>query len=170
MLGDDGIQFAWFVDVSASSQGGIACVRGERGAGLIEIMVVVGVIGLVVAFGVEGLGAMLARSQGRAAATELAGELRAARTHAMLRRERVRVLFETENSTVRVELADQPGGLLRSLSFREKGVTVEDVSNGPSILFQPSGRTASPSTVTLRNRTGSRWLLTVTITGRVTIQ
>jgi type IV fimbrial biogenesis protein FimT len=150
--------------------GGTVPVKCERGAGLVEIMVVLGVAGLVAALGVEGLGGMLARSQGRAGAAELAGELRAARTHAMLRRERVRVLFEPEQSAVRVESADQPGRVLRLLSLRERQVTIEDVSNGPAILFQPSGRTATPTTVTLRNRRGARWRLTVTITGRVTIQ
>jgi type IV fimbrial biogenesis protein FimT len=153
-----------------SNREGASGVKSERGIGLIELMVVVGVMALVATLGVESLSGMLARSQGRAAATELAGELRAARSHAMLRRERVRVLFEPENSAVRVESADQPGTMLRSLSLRERGVSIEDVSGGPAILFQPSGRTATPTTVTLRNRRGARWRLTVTITGRVTIQ
>jgi len=142
----------------------------EQGASLTEIIVVTGLMALMAALGAEGLGAMLARSQGRAAATELAGELRAARTHAMLRRERLRVLFDAENSAVRIERADEPGGLLRSLSFRDKGVTIEAVSNGPSILFHASGRAATPTAITLQNRKGERWRLTVTITGRVTMQ
>jgi hypothetical protein len=87
-----------------------------------------------------------------------------------MRRERVRVSFDAANSTVRLELADGPGGLLREFSFREKSVTIEDLSNGPSILFYPSGRAATPTTITLQNRRGERWHLTVTITGRVTIQ
>lgn len=142
----------------------------NRGTSLTEVIVVTGLIGLTVALGVEGFGSMLARSQGRMVATELAGELRAARSHATMRRERVRVSFDAANSTVRLEVADGPGALLREISFREKGVTIEDLSNGPSILFYPSGRVATPTTITLQNRRGERWHLTVTITGRVTIQ
>ncbi len=128
-----------------------------------------GLIGITVALGVESFSSLLARSQGRSVATDLAAELRAARSHAAMRRERVRVVVESETSTVRTELADVPDGLIREFSFHDKGVTIDSVSNGPSIIFYPSGRSATPTTITLRNRRGEHWILTVTLTGRVTL-
>jgi Tfp pilus assembly protein FimT len=128
-----------------------------------------GLIGLLAILGVESFGSMLARAQGRSVAAEVAAELRAARSQATLNRERVKVIFDAENSTIRTELADAPGGLIREFSFGEKGVAIEDVSNGPSVFFYPNGRAATPTTITLRNRRGERWRLTVTLTGRVNV-
>jgi len=145
-------------------------LQEEGGVSLTEIVITVGLMGLMTALGVESLGGVVARSQGRAAATDLAGELRAARLHATMRRETVRVTFDMARTALRSEPADAPGHILRELSLQDRRVTIEDLSAGPSILFYPSGRVASPTTITLQNRRGERWRLTVTITGRVTIQ
>ena len=142
----------------------------ETGASLTEVVLAMGIIGLAATLGVEGLGGIVARSEGRAAATALAGELRTARLHATMRRELVRVAIDIQHSTVRTEPADAPGQALRELSIQERGVMIEDSSAGPSIIFYPSGRVATPTTITLRNRRSERWRLTVTMTGRVTIQ
>jgi len=143
---------------------------GEGGASLTEVVLAVCLIAFVAALGIEGFGGVVARSKGRAAAVELAGELRAARSHATMRRETVRVSFEEERATINTESTDTAGSLLRQLDFKERGVMIEHLSAGPSILFYPSGRVATPTTITLQNRRGERWLLTVSISGRVTIQ
>jgi Tfp pilus assembly protein FimT len=120
--------------------------------------------------GIEGFGAMIAHSQGETVAAELAGELRAARTYATRRRQRVRVIADSEHRTIRTELADQPNAFIRELSYGDRGVLVEGLSDGSAVVFYSSGRVASPTTITIQNRRGERWQLTVTITGRVTIQ
>ena len=144
--------------------------RHEDGFTLPEVVVTLAVIGLIVALGVEGLGGMVARAQGRAAATEVAGELRAARSYATARRETVRVMFEMDRAIVRTELLEPPGRVLRELDLKERNVVLENLSAGSAVLFYPTGRTATPTTITLKNRRDERWRLTVTITGRVTIQ
>ena len=144
--------------------------RHEAGFTLPELVVTLGVIGLLVALGVEGLGGMAARAQGRAAVTEVAGELRAARSYATMRRETVRVMFEMDRAIVRTELLDPPGRVLRELNLKERNVVLENLSAGPAVLFYPTGRSATPTTITLKNRREDRWRLTVTITGRVTVQ
>jgi Tfp pilus assembly protein FimT len=142
----------------------------ERGVTLPELAVALGLITLVASLGVDSLAAAVARSQGRAAAVELAGLLRSARSQAATRRETIRVVFDMAGNAARVEPADGPGSIVQALSLHERGVALQDLSAGPSIVFYPSGRVATPTTITLENRRGMRWRLTVTITGRISIQ
>jgi type IV fimbrial biogenesis protein FimT len=143
---------------------------GERGASLVELAVVMGVIGLGLAFAGESFVAAASKHHGQAVTTEVAATLREARCLALLRRERVRVVFEPELMRVRTERADEPREQLRQYDYPNRGVVVERVSNGPSVMFYPTGRSASPTTVTLRNSRQERWQVTVSLTGRVSIQ
>ncbi len=142
----------------------------ERGTSLVEVIMVMGLVGVMLAFAGQSFVAAASRQQGKAVATELAAELRAAHYLAIKRREQVRVVFESESGRVRTERADAPQTPLRQYDFRERGVVVEQLSNGSSVVFYPSGRSATPTTVTLRNNRNERWQLTVSIIGRVSIQ
>lgn len=139
----------------------------EQGKSLIEIIMVMTLILVMTAFSGAGLLAATARSQGRVVATELANELRAARYLAIMRREPIRVVLHPGTATMRVEPLLAPGRTIREYDFRERGVTVETLSNGAEILFHPSGSAASPATITLKNRQQERWRLTVSLIGRV---
>jgi len=139
----------------------------EQGKSMIELITVMAMILVMMAFSGAGLLAATAKQQGRVVATDLANELRAARYLAIMRREPLRVILKPGTSTMRVEPVMAPGRKLREYDFREKGVTVEGLSNGAEILFHPSGRAASPTTITLKNRQQERWRLTVSLIGRV---
>ena len=139
----------------------------EQGKSLVEIVIVMAVVVTMTALTGAGLMAATAKQQGRVVVTELANELRAARHLAILRRDRVRVVLEPGTATMRVETAETPGRLIREYDFRSKGVTVERLSNGAEIVFHPSGRAASPTTITLANRQQERWQLTISLIGRV---
>lgn len=142
----------------------------ERGTSLVELIMVMGLIGLMLVFAGEGFVAAASRQQGHVVAAELAAELRAARYLALLRRERVLVRFEPDQARVVAERADVPGAPIRQYDYRNKNVAVERLSNGPSVMFYPSGRAATPTTITLRNNRDEQWRLTVSLTGRVSIQ
>ncbi|MEW6543745.1 MAG: GspH/FimT family protein [Nitrospirota bacterium] len=142
----------------------------QRGTSLVELVMTAGIAVLLAGSASVGFVAAASRYQGKAVTTELATELRTARQLALLRRERVRVRFEPELKRVAVERADQPGEILREYDFHDKGVFVDRLSNGPSILFYPSGRAATATTITLRNGQQDRWQLTVSLTGRVAVQ
>jgi len=142
----------------------------ERGASVVELMMVMGVASLMLVFAGEGFLAAASRQQEQAVTTELAAELRAARALSMLRRERVRVRFEPGGAMVVAERADAPGTPLRQYDFRKTGLVVEQLSNGASVIFYPSGRSASPTTITLANRRHEQRRLTVSLTGRVSVQ
>lgn len=139
----------------------------EQGKSLIEIVMVMALVVAMTALTGAGLMAATARQQGKVVATELANELRAARYSAIMRRERIRVVLEPGTTTMRVETAEAPGRLIREYDFSGKGVTVERLSSGADIVFHPSGRAASPTTITLKNRQQERRQLTISLVGRV---
>ncbi|OLC41939.1 MAG: hypothetical protein AUH74_05045 [Nitrospirae bacterium 13_1_40CM_4_62_6] len=141
----------------------------ERGASLVEVVMVLGLTGVTLAFAGESFVSAAMRQHAKAVTTELAAELRAAHALAIKRRERIRVVFEPDTSKMRTELADAPQALLRQYDYGGRGVIVEGLSGGSSVVFYPSGRAATPTTITLRNSRQERWELTVSIIGRVSI-
>lgn len=139
----------------------------EQGKSLMEIIIVMAVVVMMTAFTGAGLLAATAKQKGRVVATELANELRAARYLAIMQRDRIRVMLKPGTTTMRVETVETPGRLIREYDFSAQGVTVERLSNGADIVFHPSGRAASPTTITLKNRQQERWQLTISLVGRV---
>ncbi len=139
----------------------------EQGKSLTEIIMVMALVITITALTGAGLMAATVKQRGRVVSTELAQELRAARYLAIMRREHIRVVLEPGTATMRVETVAAPGRPIREYDFRDKGVTVARLSNGSDIIFYPSGRAASPTTVTLANRQQERWHLTVSLIGRV---
>ena len=138
----------------------------QRGVTLIELITVLAIVAIMVCLS-DGFVSAASRYQAKTARTELAAELRTARHLAMSQREKVRVVFEPSGASIRTEQVDAPHFVLRSYTFSEKYLMVETLSNGPSVTFYPSGRSATPNTVTLLNSRGERWRMTVTITGRI---
>lgn len=141
--------------------------RNEQGTSLVELIVVLGLVGMLAGLIGVSVAAAAARYQGKAVATELASELRAARYLALVRRERVRVVFDPDRMQIRTEPADRPNETIRQYDYQGKGIVFERLSSGPSLLFYPSGRAASPATIIFRNRQMERWSLAVSLTGRV---
>lgn len=142
----------------------------QRGASLTELMIMMGLAGLVLAFAAEGFRAIASRQQGHAVTAELAGELRAARHLAIARRERVRVVIDPESGRVRTESADTPGAVIRQYDYQGRGILMEGPGDAAPVVFYPSGRAATPTTITLRNARNERWQLTVSLIGRVSIR
>ncbi len=141
----------------------------EAGASLTELLVVVALVGLATVWGGESFLALAARQQEKAAMAEIAAELRLARQLAIGRRERVRVVVDPGSGSLRTELADGSGRLLRTYRCDGRGAVIERLSGGTQILFHPSGRSASPTTIVLLGRSGERRTITVSITGRVAL-
>lgn len=140
----------------------------EWGKSLMELVIVMAVVVLVTGLTGAGLMAATIKYKGRAVATELANELRATRHLAILRRERLRVVLEPGATAMKVEPADAPGRTIRTYDFSDKGVTVEQLSNSADIIFHPSGRAATPVSITLKDRQQGRWRLAISLIGRVT--
>ncbi len=143
----------------------------EAGASLLEVMTVAMIISLGALLAGEGFLGAVSRNQAMVVGAELASELRMARSMAMTKRTAMRVGFESSGTAVSTESVDRPNVPLRQYDFSGKGVTVEGLSERSSVVFYPSGRAATPTTITLlRKRAGERRKLTVSITGRVTLK
>lgn len=143
---------------------------GERGGGMIEMMMVLGIIGMVMMFAGEGFVSAAGDKQRQALLQEVAAELRAARFLAMTQRHAVRVIFDTEEHRILTEWADLPDSVFRRYEYAAKSMRITRLSAGPSVVFYPSGRAATPTTITLHDRNGTYSAMTVSLTGRITIR
>lgn len=134
-----------------------------------ELLVVVAILGMISGMAVPSFLTLQSRVQARSVTQEIASELRLARQLAISSRERVRVLFDSEQQTVAAQFAN--GTMARHVyRYGDKGIAIAEPSAGPEVIFYPSGRSATATTIHLRNREGQVQTLTVSITGRVSIQ
>lgn len=140
-----------------------------HGFSLIELMIVLVIVGGLVLLAAEGFRAGAARDAGFAMATELAGELRLARHLAVSRREPVRVVLHPEAGLARTEPVRSPGTSLRTYRWSERRIRFERLPRAGAVVFYPSGRAASPTTVTMVDHGGGRRHITVSLTGRVAL-
>jgi type IV fimbrial biogenesis protein FimT len=141
----------------------------EEGFTLIEVLLVLAVSAIISTMAGLNFSATTAKSQGQAVTTELAAELRFARQLAISRRERIRVVVDMEHTVLRTERADVPGAVLKECDLSGKGTIVERLSGGPSIVFHPSGRSATATTITLRDGNQHARKLTVSFAGKVSV-
>jgi type IV fimbrial biogenesis protein FimT len=140
----------------------------QEGKTLIELMVTVAIVGLVAALAGPSFRGFHAQAQIRLASEEIASELRLARQLAITRRERVRVVFDIDQRAVEAQFASD-GVTHHTYQYGDKGIVIDEPSAGPEILFHPSGRCATATTIQLRGKDGLIQKLTVGITGRVSI-
>jgi type IV fimbrial biogenesis protein FimT len=138
----------------------------EQGWSLTELLIVLAIMGIVAALAGPSYQILAARVQARSVTLEIASELRLARQLAMARRERLRVIFDRDGRTITLQRADAEG-ILHVYQYAEKGAIVEEPTAGPEILFHPSGRSATPTTIRVRDSQGRETTFTVSITGRV---
>lgn len=140
----------------------------EQGWSLTELLIVLSIIGIMAALAGPSYQTLVARVQARSVTIEIASELRLARQLAMARRERLRVIFNREERTITLRRADTEGAL-HVYHYAEKGVIVGEPTAGPEILFHPSGRSVTPTTIHVRDSQGRETMFTVSITGRVSV-
>jgi type IV fimbrial biogenesis protein FimT len=142
--------------------------RQEQGWSLTEVLIVLAIMGIMAVLAGPSYQLLTARGQARSVTIEIASELRLARQLAMARRERLRVIFDREGRTIIVRRADAEG-ILHVYQYGDKGVVIEEPTAGPEILFHPSGRSVTPTTIRVRDSQGGETTFTVSITGRVSV-
>lgn len=140
----------------------------QEGMTLTELMVVVAIIGMVAAMAAPNYSVLDMRNQLRCTTEELASELRGARQLAMTYRDRVRIVVDLDQQILTTEFINN-ATTHHVYHYGGKGIVIEEPSAGPEILFHPSGRSASATTIHLRSSEGQTQQLTVSITGRVSI-
>lgn len=142
----------------------------QNGYSLMELTMVTAVTAVTVALAVPDVAAMATRYREQAVVTELAGELRTARTLAITQASRVRAVIDEDGRSLSLEREGDQSAPMRRFDFRGRGLSIDGASEGISVWFYPSGRTASATTLTLRGDSRKVWRLTVSMAGRVTVQ
>lgn len=140
----------------------------QDGKTLAELMVVAGILAMVSLMGVPNYLGLNSRTQLRCVTEEIASDLRLARQLALTNRDRVRIVINTEEQRLITQFVNR-NATHHVYHYGGKGLIIEEPSAGWDIQFQPSGRSATPTTIQLRNREGQTQTLTVSITGRVSI-
>ena len=140
----------------------------EQGWSLTELLVVLAIMGIMAVLAGPSYQSLAARGQARSAIIDIASELRLARQLAMARRERLRVIFDREGRTITLRRVDAEG-VLHVYQYADKGVVVEEPTAGPELLFHPSGRLATPTTIRVRDSQGRETTFTMSITGKVSV-
>jgi type IV fimbrial biogenesis protein FimT len=146
----------------------IGRVSTSAGKSLMELVVIVTIVGIMAAMAGPGYHAMNARMEGRTATAEIASTLRMARHLAMANRERLLMRFDLSGKTITLQRADAEG-VLNVYRYGDKGIVVEEPTGGCDLLFHPSGRSASASTIVIHDRDNRRTTVTLSLTGRVVI-
>jgi type IV fimbrial biogenesis protein FimT len=140
----------------------------QEGKTLTELMVVIGIVGMVSAMALPNFMILDSRTQVRCATEEIASELRLAKQLALTYRDRVRIVIDLDQQELITQFVN--GGTTHHVyHYGRKGLLLEPPSTGPEILFHPSGRSATATTIRLRSQEGQTQKLTVSITGRVSI-
>ncbi|MGC4097554.1 MAG: GspH/FimT family protein [Nitrospira sp.] len=111
---------------------------------------------------------MHSRTQVHCTTEEVASELRLARQLAMNYRDRVRIVVDQEQQALITQLVNT-ATMHHAYHYGGKGIVIDEPSAGPEILFHPSGRSASATTIHLHSQEGQARQLTVSITGRVSL-
>ena len=97
-----------------------------------------------------------------------ASHLRLAKQLALTHHDRVRVFIDLDQRELVTQFV-QTGLTHHVYRYSDKQVVIEEPSGGAEILFHPSGRSATATTIYLHGQVGPNQKLTVSITGRVSI-
>lgn len=128
-----------------------------------------GLIAVFSAMAIPQLASAGTRFRERAAVAEFASELRTARMLALTRHVRIDARIAPDGRSVTLTATGDPETVLRTYPLPTGALTVEGWPSERTLRFQPSGRSASPATIVLRGQEGTRWEITVSIAGRVSV-
>ena len=140
----------------------------QEGKTLAELIVAVGIIGMVASMAIPNFMTLNSRAYVRCVTEEIASELRLAKQLALTNRDRVRIFIDTDRQELVTQFVTR-GTTHHVYRYGGKGLVIDEPSTGQEILFHPSGRSATATTIQLHSLEGQTQKLTVSITGRVSI-
>lgn len=140
----------------------------QEGKTLAELLVVIGIVAIVAGMALPSFLTFNSRTQLRSAAEEIASELRLAKQLALTYHDRVRIRIDLDQQELLTQFV-RSGVTHHVYRYSNKSVVIEESTAGPEILFHPSGRSATATTVSIRSPEGQSQKLTVSMTGRVSI-
>lgn len=140
----------------------------QEGKTLAELLVVIGIVAIVAGMALPSFLTFNSRTQLRCAAEEIASELRLAKQLALTYHDRVRIRIDLDQQELLTQFV-RSGVTHHVYRYSNKSVVIEEPTAGPEILFHPSGRSSTATTVSIRSPEGQSQKLTVSMTGRVSI-
>lgn len=120
--------------------------RRQRGFTLMELMVTIGIVGVLFGLGVPMFRQSIDFVSAKTVAVELAGDLRMARSSAVKRNTTVSVLPMTGGWSAGWQVKTAAGDLLSQYAVTRAGVTIAAPANG--VQFASNGRIANTDTAT----------------------
>ncbi len=140
----------------------------QEGKTLTELIVVVGILGMVASMAIPNFMVLHSRAQVRCATEEIASELRLAKQLALTTRDQVRIVIDMDRQELVTQFVTR-GTTHHVYRYGGKGLVIEEPSAGLEIAFYPSGRSATATTIPIHSLEGQTQKLTVSITGRVSL-
>jgi len=144
-------------------------VYGEDGYSLVEWLTVVAIAGMLAALAVPDVLTLSRHLQARLFARELASELRQAKQLAIVQRDRVYLVFDRAERAILAQVG-QARVPHHVFSYADRSMELDEPSAGPELMFHPSGRSATATTIRFHHAQGQAGAVTVSLTGRVSIQ
>lgn len=144
-------------------------VKSESGFSLTEALTSMAIVGLVSALAIPNLMMLNARVQADVFAQQVSSELLWARQWAISKRDRVRLVFDQDRQAIVAQIGNDRVQH-HQLSYQHKGLEIDEPSAGPDVVFHPSGRSATATTIQFRNGQGHARTITVSLTGRVSVR
>lgn len=141
----------------------------QDGFSLVETLISLAIAGLMSALAVPNLMALNARIEADVFAKQISSELRWARQWAISKQDRVRLVFDQDRQAIVAQVGSDRVQH-HQLSYQHKGLEIDEPSAGPDVVFHPSGRSATATTIQFRNRQGHTRAITVSLTGRVSMR
>ena len=139
-----------------------------------EMMIVIGIIGIAAAIAIPAFMSMLPGMRLNGAARMVASDLMAARMNAVKQNNEFRVFFNTPSADQYQILDDDDSDgvadtgeavTTRNIQSEYPGVTMTSTNNP---IFHPRGTATNLATITLQNSSGAK-TVTISIAGRVKI-
>jgi type IV fimbrial biogenesis protein FimT len=135
----------------------------------VETLISMAIVGLVSALAIPNLMALGARVDADVFAKQISSELRWARQWAISKRDRVRLVFDQDRQAIVAQVGSERVQH-HLVSYQHRGLEIDEPSAGPDVVFHPSGRSATATTIQFRNRQGHTRAITVSLTGRVSVR
>lgn len=153
-------------------------MRTETGFTLIELMIVVGLIGILSTVAVYSWQGYRNNNNLRTAARDIATDISNLKLRAVSEGVNYRITFSTASNNYLIERGTSAGAPYTTVQTKSptafgtgSGLSIysANFAGGPQVLFYTRG-TISPGTVILRNSKGSQATITTNITGRTYVQ
>jgi len=146
----------------------------QQGLSLVEVLIVVGIVGILMAISVPNVLSQLPKYRLNGAARQLMGELMAARMKAVSQNKKVRIFFPDNHQ---YKICDDANGdnrvddcegdaRIKDIQANYHDVTI-DANRNP--MFDPTGIAAVFGSICLTNKSGEKKVV-IAITGRVKIK